>query len=373
MHLPVVFITDLVPGFEPRGSRKVNSAVFDLIYGASRCGLNVMRVIKPHYSVFWRKLDYKNIYFSEFLKEIEVVNVGVFNLPKKGFFPLFHDLKRLENLVFGAALIVSHMPNGGRIAEILSQRTNIPFVHVVHGTDLLDIKCLSRLSDSSVGLLARSHAIGKQLTAKGFEIEGVCFSGVPEHVIKNLEFRPSQKNKKYKVISVCELIELKNIDIVLRALASLSLDVDWEYTVIGDGRDRKRLESLSIDLGVSDRVEFMGHREHDEVLAALQNSTIFVMPSAPESMGLAFLEAMAAGCVVVGAKGWGIDGVVVDGYNGFLTEPRCVDSCAVAIKKALKANVKLKRNSLITIQGFTSEQSHLNYCDSVARILTKIQ
>src|SRR5690606_4594390 len=56
----------------------------------------------------------------------------------------------------------------------------------------------------------------------------------------------------------------------------------------------------------------------EDVLSAMQMAHLFLMPSAPETFGLAYLEAMAKGCVVVGHRDWGIAGIVEDGFNGFL-------------------------------------------------------
>ena len=94
----------------------------------------------------------------------------------------------------------------------------------------------------------------------------------------------------------------------------------------------------------------------------MDDASIFVMPSAPESMGMAYLEAMARGCIVVGAVGWGIDGVVHDGINGFLTSPRDVASCTQAIQRAFNANFSVRESSLETVKtSFTENNSFKNY------------
>ena len=141
------------------------------------------------------------------------------------------------------------------------------------------------------------------------------------------------------------MIPLKNIDVVLFALAQLTSEFDWTYTIIGDGPQRAALESMISDLGLEDRVSLLGRRSRDEVIKLMDDASIFVMPSAPESMGMAFLEAMARGCIVVGAVGWGIDGVVHDGINGFLTSPRDVASCTQAIQRAFNANFSVRESA----------------------------
>ena len=68
------------------------------------------------------------------------------------------------------------------------------------------------------------------------------------------------------------------------------------------------------------------HILHDEVpreciLSVFKDSDLFVMPSTEETVGLVYLEAMSQGCIPIGTKGEGIDGIIVDGSNGLLVNP----------------------------------------------------
>ena len=49
----------------------------------------------------------------------------------------------------------------------------------------------------------------------------------------------------------------------------------------------------------------------------MEESDVFAMVSSPETFGLVYIEAMAKGCVTIGSKGEGIDGVIVNNENGF--------------------------------------------------------
>jgi len=350
----------LMPGPEIEYQRRVNRAVFDMVNGCQSFGVKIVRIIKPLHAVQWRRLKRTSMSVTSNEQGIEVVSQSVFNLPKLGFFPLPGELRKLTYLIKAADLLVSHMPNGGALASILSSKTGIPFVHCVHGTDLLDIQFLRAVRSSSKGLFARSHAIAKQLKNKQIECEGICFSGISKDWVLN-----DLGQKKFDpchLITVCDLIPLKNIDVVLFALAQLTSEFDWTYTVIGDGPQRAALESMISDLGLEDRVSLLGRRSRDEVIKLMDDASIFVMPSAPESMGMAYLEAMARGCIVVGAVGWGIDGVVHDGINGFLTSPRDVASCTQAIQRAFNANFSVRESSLETVKtSFTENNSFKNY------------
>jgi glycosyltransferase involved in cell wall biosynthesis len=73
--------------------------------------------------------------------------------------------------------------------------------------------------------------------------------------------------------------------------------------VIGDGPERSGLAEQAMRLGVSDRVEFTGALTPPEALERSRQAWLFVMPSTAEAFGVAYVEAMAAGIVAIGAAG----------------------------------------------------------------------
>jgi glycosyltransferase involved in cell wall biosynthesis len=84
------------------------------------------------------------------------------------------------------------------------------------------------------------------------------------------------------------------------------------------------------------------------------------MVSAPETFGLSYLEAMAAGNIVIGAKGYGIDGIVRDGINGFLCNPRSIEELASVVERiALQMPDadfrRIVNNSVETAKSHTAE------------------
>jgi phosphatidylinositol alpha-1,6-mannosyltransferase len=113
----------------------------------------------------------------------------------------------------------------------------------------------------------------------------------------------------------------KGIDTVIQALPKLAATIpDIQYVIVGDGDDRPRLEILSRDLGVADRMHFLGKLDglSPELIACYANCDVFVLPSKGEGFGLVFLEAMALGKPVVGGAHGGTPDVIEDGVNGFL-------------------------------------------------------
>ena len=96
--------------------------------------------------------------------------------------------------------------------------------------------------------------------------------------------------------------------------------------VVGDGSIRQDLLAQAGNLGVGERVVFLGHREDTDVL--LQALDIFVLPSLSEGIPMALLEAMAASRPIVASRVGGVPEIVEDGFEGFLVEPMDVNGLA---------------------------------------------
>lgn len=114
----------------------------------------------------------------------------------------------------------------------------------------------------------------------------------------------------------------KGVDWVLNALASPSLrGLDWHYRVVGEGSDRSRLERLAKELGIDERVDFLGAVSTSDLHFCFQHCDVFLMPSTQEGFGIVFLEAAAYGKPVIGARSGGVPEVVADGETGILVHP----------------------------------------------------
>jgi len=98
-------------------------------------------------------------------------------------------------------------------------------------------------------------------------------------------------------------------------------DSRWSLEILGDGPEREKLVGMARDLGIADRVRFLGRRSREEVAAAMQRCAVFVLPSEYEGLGCVYLEAMSSGKPTVGCRGQGIDEIIHHGENGLLISP----------------------------------------------------
>lgn len=147
----------------------------------------------------------------------------------------------------------------------------------------------------------------------------------PETVARKELFR----SRTLEIISVSNLHDGKGIDLNLQALAGLNQrgQRKWRYTIVGGGRERSKLETLTRELGLAGQVEFCGLLPHDQVFTAMADADVFLLPSYREAFGVAYLEAMAAGLVTIGVQRQGPEAFISHGVTGYLVPPH--DSGAI--------------------------------------------
>ena len=143
------------------------------------------------------------------------------------------------------------------------------------------------------------------------------------------------------VLSVGEMIERKNHEVIIRAIARIP-QKNIYYVICGKGPLHEHLVGLAKALGIGDRVIFLGFRQ--DIPQLCHTADISAFPSRIEGLGLAGIEAMAAGVPLVSSNVHGILDYVIDGKTGYAREPDDVDGFAAAIEK-LSSSAEL-RNSM---------------------------
>lgn len=132
------------------------------------------------------------------------------------------------------------------------------------------------------------------------------------------------------VLMVARFEPQKDHDTLLRALATVT-DLAWTCQLAGSGPRRAELEALSADLGLSDRVQFLGHVQ--DMPALLASSQVFAMLSHWESFPLSILEAMRAGLPCLVSDVGGNSEAVTEGVSGHLVPAADVAQAGVALRR----------------------------------------
>jgi phosphatidylinositol alpha-1,6-mannosyltransferase len=146
------------------------------------------------------------------------------------------------------------------------------------------------------------------------------------------------------LLSVGRLQARKGHDVTLRALADLRHR--WpalRYVIVGDGNEREALHGLAQQLGITDRVLFVGEVSDDDLAGYFAACDIFVLPNRVEAgdfegFGIVFLEAAASGRAVIGGASGGVVEAVADGRTGLLVDGANVAAVSGAIDRLLAAS-----------------------------------
>ena len=134
------------------------------------------------------------------------------------------------------------------------------------------------------------------------------------------------------LLTLASLVPRKGLDVLLDAFARLG-ERGATLLVAGEGPERAGLEEHARRAGIAGRVRFLGRREDAPRLLAACD--VFVLPSRREGLGVAALEAMAAGVAVVATRVGGLGEAVEDGRSGRLVEPGDPEALARALEELL--------------------------------------
>jgi N-acetyl-alpha-D-glucosaminyl L-malate synthase BshA len=223
-------------------------------------------------------------------------------------------------------------------------------VTTLHGTDVSLVGSDSRFQPLTQLVVSHSDAItapSRWLAAAAHQELGLP-SDVTIDVIPNFvdaeQFRPldveggsatppGHPARPRVLTHVSNFRPVKRVEDVVRIFASVRAEIPSRLDLVGDGPERERIEALVTSLGLRDHVRFLGER--GDLIATLQQSDVFLLPSQTESFGLAALEAMACGVPVVASDVGGVSEVVADGETGFLAAAGDVASMARHARRLL--------------------------------------
>lgn len=180
----------------------------------------------------------------------------------------------------------------------------------------------SRYRNSNMLVLCSSAYTARDLSMFGFPVNKCLKWGYfPQVQVGKSALDSKTPLPRYKALcSAQRLIPWKRVDLQIRALQRvISAGNDVKLTIAGDGPERKKLENLAVELGVSSNVAFLGELAHDDVLALMHENGVFLATSdRNEGWGATINEAMSMGCCVIASEEMGsVPYLIKDGTNGF--------------------------------------------------------
>jgi glycosyltransferase involved in cell wall biosynthesis len=238
-------------------------------------------------------------------------------------------------------LIHAHTFKAGFLGRLAGRLLKVSSVYTIHswlfGTSamprlwsLLAVPCERMAGNWCERLITVSDA-GTRLVQRYGILSKAKVVTIPNGVPDCAERANLSLQSVAAVIMVARFTEVKEHDILLRAFARVRRGP--RLLLIGEGPTRARCEKLANELGIRDRVEFLGDR--DDVPSLLASSHVFVLASTFEMSPISILEAMRAGLPVIASNSGGACEAVVDGESGLLVPSGSVEALEQALTRVL--------------------------------------
>ena len=161
------------------------------------------------------------------------------------------------------------------------------------------------------------------------ERHAVVHNGMPD-VASTLRARPERQPARVAMVARFE--EPKEHELVLHALAGCR-EAPWQLVFVGSGPLEAAAQQVCRDLGLGERVEFLGTR--GDVAEILADAQLFVLATRWEGFPRSILEAMRAGLPVVASAVGGVHEAVAEGVSGLMVPPRDADALGGALRALL--------------------------------------
>lgn len=141
------------------------------------------------------------------------------------------------------------------------------------------------------------------------------------------EFLECSEDKGDYFVYFGRLEQYKNIDMAIRACAKANV----RLKIVGSGSYKDELEKLVVELGVSDKIEFLGRLPDASRNTVVAGAKAFIFPCHDEDFGIVVVESMAAGTPVIAFASGGVLETVLNGRTGVLLDNFSVESLTKAV------------------------------------------
>jgi len=187
------------------------------------------------------------------------------------------------------------------------------------------------------------------------EVIPVAYNTVSFKVISRKELNLSEE-KRY-LISGGRFVRRKDFGTLIRVLTALTSE-NVEILLFGDGPERGNLTELAAQLGVINKVHFLGFISDEEKFQYLNVSDIYVLSSLHEGFGIVLQEAMQVGLPLIATNYGGQVDLVEDGENGFLVDVGDYEAIAEKVSLLLHDSSltgKFKRANIERVKQYSAK------------------
>lgn len=309
-----------------------------------------------------------------------IPKVGMTITPALLYFWALPAVRRLLASGYDFDLIDAHYfyPDGVA-AALIARKLGKPVTITARGTDInlipqyaLPRRQILWAASRADGMITVCQALKDELVTLGVTDDRVT---VLRNGVDLDMFRPGDRaalRSRYgltgpTLISVGHLIERKGHDLVIEALPQLPA---FRLMIAGDGPEEASLRVLADRLGVTDRVEFLGRRPHEELPDLCCAADALVLASSREGWANVLLEAMACGTPVVASNVWGTPEVVAVPEAGRLMADRTGQGIADATRD-LFSDLPDREATRRYAEGFSWDATTQGQLDLFRKILAR--
>lgn len=323
-----------------------------------------------------------------FFHEVEMEDYPLFKHPPYtlALAVALHDAARKYELdLVHVHYAIPHATSAWVACEMLQGERDLKIVTTLHGTDITLVGLHPSFQAITQFSILRSHGLTavseflKRETIRDFSVPEDRIEVVPNFVDTRI-YRPGLKpchratlapEGEKIVMHISNFRPVKRVEDVIEVFASILKKIPSRLVLVGDGPDRPRARLRVEELGLQDRVAFLG--EYTPVQELLSCADLFLLPSESESFGLAALEAMACGSPVIASRVGGLPEVIIDGETGYLCEPGDIDDMGAAGVRVLGDDKHWKELSdagrSLAVKNFSSERIVPDYEEYYRRVL----
>jgi D-inositol-3-phosphate glycosyltransferase len=259
------------------------------------------------------------------------------------------------------SLVHSHYWLSVAAGEVVARRWDAPHLATFH--TLAEVKLRARASEREPQARIEAerrlvHTVDRVVVATAHERQLLrqIYSLTPDRVsivplgVDLQQFQPRDRSEARAalglpdegrvLLAVGRMEPLKGFDILIRALPQVTAPGAVTLRIVGGDElaasEFARLREAASEVGVGERVQFVGAVPHEELAVHYNAADLVVVPSFYESFGLVALEAMASGVPVVASRVGGLTATVADGRTGYLVPWRCPEPFAEKIDLLLR-------------------------------------